>query len=84
MKSSEGVKTDGYEHDVKRTCEANPGDENSSFIFTCNIQTNPSFHFSACLCISTSDRKRIFRNSLLKLEKWLLFYQQSFSTNHGT
>ena len=37
---------------------------------------------ATCLDSSTPDRKRIFRNSLLRLGKWPLYYLQSFSTNH--
>ena len=54
----------------KRTREANPASQNSSFIFTCNVQAVPILLFSTCLGTSTFDRKRISRNPLLKLEKW--------------
>ena len=48
-------------------------------VFTCYRST---LSFSACLGSSASGRKRSFRNPLLKLEKWPLFYLQPLSTNH--
>ena len=55
-----------------RTCKAYPEGENSSFVFTClNCST---LLFSACLGSSSSDNEKTFRNPLLKLDKWPLFF----------
>ena len=56
-----------------------------SFLHALSKLFHPITKFSACLDSldsSASDRTRSFRNPLLQLEKWSLFYLQSFSANH--
>ena len=70
--------------DSQRTCEANPVGENSSFIFTCNVQLFHSIIFGlSTVGSSTSDHKKSSK-STTKAGEMAVFYLQSFLTDHET
>ena len=57
---------------LERTYEANPGGENSSFIFTVCVKSVPHYHFKLAHVVLYMAVKGTFRKPFLKLRNRLL------------
>ena len=55
---------------MKRTCEANPVGENSSFIFTVCVKSVPPYPLKFAYEVLHISVKEFFLNPLLEMEKW--------------